>query len=253
METIKVRRRVLSENDLLASDLRNRFKKAGIICLNLVSSPGSGKTTLLEETLERLKDKLPMGVIEGDVQTDNDARRLLRFGLPVRQIQTGGACHLDARMINKALEHFNLGELKLLFIENVGNLVCPSSFDLGEDMKVVLVSTTEGDDKPQKYPAMFARSGVLVINKTDLLPYVDFDVERAIGHARVLAPDIRIFRLSCKSGEGLDAWCDWLYETAQTKSAGSPPNNRNRDRSGSRIQAFCLSPRTRKLPRRPSS
>jgi hydrogenase nickel incorporation protein HypB len=219
METFKINRRVLSENDLMASELRNRFKKAGVLCLNLVSSPGSGKTSLLEKTLERIKNKISLGVIEGDVQTDNDARRLLRFGLPVRQIQTGGACHLDARMINKALDHFDLKALKLLFIENVGNLVCPSSFDLGEDMKVVLVSTTEGDDKPEKYPAMFARSGVLVINKIDLLPYVDFDSERAIGHARNLSPDIRVFRLSCKTGEGLEGWCRWLLETAESKSA----------------------------------
>lgn len=219
MKTVKIQRKVLNENDVLAGELRERFEKEKILCLNLVSSPGSGKTTLLEKTLERLIDKLSMAVIEGDVQTDNDARRLMRFGLPVHQIQTGGACHLDARMINKALDQIAANDLRLLFIENVGNLVCPSSFDLGEDMKIVLVSTTEGDDKPQKYPAMFARSSVMVINKTDLLPYVDFDVDTAISHAKVLSPDIKVFQLSCTTGEGLDAWCDWLVETANSKSA----------------------------------
>ncbi len=220
MKKVTIERRILNENDLLAAQLRSRFAAAGVLCLNLVSSPGSGKTSLLERTLERIADKLPLGVIEGDVQTDNDARRLARFDVPIHQIQTGGACHLDARMINRALEQrFDLSDLKLLFIENVGNLVCPSSYDLGEDMKVVLVSTTEGDDKPQKYPAMFARSGAMIINKIDLLPHVDFDIDTAIAHARVLSPDIRAFRLSCKTSEGLDAWCDWLLEAAREKSA----------------------------------
>ena len=219
MKTVKLQRRILNENDVLAADLRKRFAEYKILCLNLVSSPGSGKTSLLERTLERLTTSLNIGVIEGDVQTDNDARRLAHFGIPVHQIQTGGACHLDARMINKALENFDLLELNLVFIENVGNLVCPSSFDLGEDMKVVLISTTEGDDKPQKYPAMFARSAVLVINKTDLLPHVEFDVQLSIEHAKALSPDIIPFELSCKTGEGLDQWCEWLSATTNKKSA----------------------------------
>lgn len=219
MKTVKLQRRILNENDVLAADLRKRFAEYKILCLNLVSSPGSGKTSLLERTLESLTTSLNIGVIEGDVQTDNDARRLAHFGIPVHQIQTGGACHLDARMINKALENFDLLELNLVFIENVGNLVCPSSFDLGEDMKVVLISTTEGDDKPQKYPAMFARSAVLVINKTDLLPHVEFNVQLSIEHAKALSPDIIPFELSCKTGEGLDQWCEWLSATTNKKSA----------------------------------
>ncbi|HUX07970.1 MAG TPA: hydrogenase nickel incorporation protein HypB [Acidobacteriota bacterium] len=219
METIRLQRKVLNENDVLAAELRNRFAAAGILCLNLVSSPGSGKTTLLERTLERLREKISIGVIEGDVHTDNDARRLAGYGVPVHQIETGGACHLDAKMINRALKNLPLDGLKLLFIENIGNLVCPSSYDLGEDMKVAIVSTTEGDDKPQKYPAMFARSGVLVINKTDLLPHVDFDTQAAIGYARALNPDIRVFKLSCKTGEGIEEWCDWLLAEAEGKGA----------------------------------
>ncbi len=219
MDTIRLQRKVLNENDVLAAELRKRFTEAGILCLNLVSSPGSGKTTLLERTLEILREKIAIGVIEGDVHTDNDARRLAGYGVPVQQIETGGACHLDAKMINRALKNLPLDGLKLLFIENIGNLVCPSSYDLGEDMKVAIVSTAEGDDKPQKYPAMFARSGVLVINKTDLLPHVDFDPQAAIGYARALSPDILIFKLSCKTGEGLEKWCEWLLGEAEGKGA----------------------------------
>jgi len=218
VETIKLQRKVLNENDLLASQLRKKFNDSGILCLNLVSSPGSGKTSLLEQTLEHLRGEIEIGVIEGDVHTDNDARRIAGYGVPVHQIETGGACHLDAKMINRALESFDIGGTRILFIENVGNLVCPSSYDLGEDMKVAIVSTTEGDDKPQKYPAMFARSGALVINKIDLLPHVDFDPEAAIKHARALSPEIVTFLLSCKTGEGIDRWCAWLLETVKKKS-----------------------------------
>ena len=217
MDTIKIQRKVLNENDLLAAQLRERFAASGIVCLNLVSSPGSGKTTLLERTLDRIRDKVEIAVVEGDVHTDNDARRLAGYDVPVTQIETGGACHLDARMVSRALEKLDIGSARLLFIENIGNLVCPSSYDLGEDMKVAIVSTTEGDDKPQKYPAMFARSGAIVINKTDLLPYVDFDPDAAIAHARELSPDIVTFLLSCRSGEGLDAWCDWLLRLCKDK------------------------------------
>jgi hydrogenase nickel incorporation protein HypB len=219
VETIRLQRKVLNENDVLAAELRKRFAAAGVLCLNLVSSPGSGKTTLLERTLERLRETVAIGVIEGDVHTDNDARRLAGYNVPVHQIETGGACHLDAKMINRALEHIPLAKLKLLFIENIGNLVCPSGYDLGEEMKVAIVSTTEGDDKPQKYPAMFARSGAIVINKTDLLPHVDFDPQKAIGHARALSPDIKAFLLSCKTGEGLDEWCEWLLTEVGKKGA----------------------------------
>jgi hydrogenase nickel incorporation protein HypB len=219
VEKIRLERKVLNENDVLAAELRGRFAGAGILCINLVSSPGSGKTSLLERILERLKGDIPISVVEGDVHTDNDARRLAGYGVPVHQIETGGACHLDAKMINRALESLDIGSTRLLFIENVGNLVCPSSFDLGEDMKVAIVSTTEGDDKPQKYPAMFARSKAMIINKTDLLPYVDFDADAAIAHAKAVSPGIETFLLSCKTGEGIDAWCDWLRKKVTEKGA----------------------------------
>ena len=208
---IQVEKKVLSENDRLAADIRRRLKEKHVVCLNLVSSPGSGKTSLLEKTLGALNDRLKIALIAGDVQTENDAVRLARAGgRVVRPIVTGGACHLDARMVTKALEEIDLGQVELLFIENVGNLVCPASYDLGEDMKVALISTTEGDDKPLKYPAMFRRSSVMIVNKTDLLGLSDFDVEQVKKNARQINPGLEIFELSCRSGVGLEAWYDWL-------------------------------------------
>ncbi len=210
-EKISVEKKVLSENDKLAADIRAQLKQRGIVALNLVSSPGSGKTSLLERTLGALNNELRLGLIAGDVQTENDANRLLRAGgKMVRPIVTGGACHLDAKMVSRVLPELNLDKIDLLFIENVGNLVCPSSYDLGEDMKVVLISTTEGDDKPLKYPGMFRRSSVMVINKIDLLGSSDFDMDRVKENARSINADLKTFEVSCRTGQGLEAWYNWL-------------------------------------------
>ena len=219
-ERITVERKVLSENDRLAAEIRRRLTERGIVSLNLVSSPGSGKTSLLEKTLGALNSKLKIALIAGDVQTENDADRLLQAGGKiVRPIITGGACHLDARMVTKALDKIDLEEVEILFIENVGNLVCPSSYDLGEDMKVVTMSTTEGDDKPLKYPAMFRRSSALIINKTDLLGHSDFDLERAKENARSINPDLELFETSCRTGEGLETWYEWLTRLVRDRKA----------------------------------
>ncbi len=208
---IPLKEKLTSENDRLAAQIREQLQQHEIFALNFVSSPGSGKTSLLEKTIAALGNSLEIGLIAGDVQTENDAERLTRAGgRMVRPIVTGGACHLDAKMITRVLSEFNLETLDLLFIENVGNLVCPSSFDLGEDMKVVLISTTEGDDKPLKYPGMFRRSSVMVVNKIDLLGTSDFDLERVKKHARQINADLDILELSCRTGDGLDTWLQWL-------------------------------------------
>ena len=218
VEKIAVEKKVLSENDRLAAEIRARLQEHGVVSLNFVSSPGSGKTSLLERTLSTLGQELHIGLIAGDVQTENDARRLLRAGGDfVRPLVTGGACHLDAKMISRILAEVDIDALDLLFIENVGNLVCPSSYDLGEDMKVVLISTTEGDDKPLKYPGMFRRSSVMVINKIDLLGFSDFDMETVRKNALAINPELKIFQLSCRTGEGLDAWFDWIRELPTMK------------------------------------
>lgn len=214
-EKISVEKKVLSENDQLAADIRAQLKQRDIVALNLVSSPGSGKTSLLEKTLGALNSELRIGLIAGDVQTENDANRLKRAGgKMVRPIVTGGACHLDAKMISRVLPELDLHQIDLLFIENVGNLVCPSSYDLGEDMKVVLVSTTEGDDKPLKYPGMFRRSSVMVINKIDLLGSSDFDMNRVKENARRINADLKTFEVSCRTGQGLEAWSAWIKSLA---------------------------------------
>ena len=212
MNRVVMEEKVLRENDRIAAELRARFERDGTLCLNLISSPGSGKTTLLEKTLERLPRASRVAVLTGDIQTDNDARRLARFGFPVRQITTGGACHLDARMVQNALQGWAPAAMDLLLIENVGNLVCPASYDLGEHAKIVILSLTEGDDKPLKYPGIFSRSKLLILNKTDLQPYVDFKVEAAIENARRIQPEIEILEVSCVKGNGLDAWMQWLEE-----------------------------------------
>ena len=222
-EKVKLERKVLSRNDLLAAELRKLFASENVAVMNMVSSPGSGKTSLLEKTLGSLSRNLSIGVIEGDIQTDKDAERIAVTGVPVHQIQTGGACHLEAEMIRKALVHFSLKDLDLLIIENVGNLVCPSAFDLGEGMRVSLISVTEGDDKPLKYPAMFRSADVMVINKMDLLPYTDFDVEKAIHSAMSLNPDIEVLKTSCRTGEGLDEWSSFVTAFAR-KAAGKEEN-----------------------------
>jgi hydrogenase nickel incorporation protein HypB len=203
---------ILAKNNRLAAGNRALFGAKGIFALNLVSSPGSGKTTILERTLRELSGDYRCAVVEGDQQTDNDAVRIAATGVPAVQINTGSGCHLDAHMVSHAVEQFELDKLDLLFIENVGNLVCPAAFDLGENHKVVVLSVTEGEDKPLKYPQMFRAAAVMLLNKTDLLPYVDFDPEKCKELARRVSPDIVIFELSGKSGAGMDAWYSWLKE-----------------------------------------
>jgi len=210
MNRVPLEKKVLSENERIAGELRTRFLERGILCLNLVSSPGAGKTSLLERTLEAFAPSRRVAVLTGDIQTDNDAVRLARFGFPVKQITTGGTCHLDARMIERALADWNLDDLEILLIENVGNLVCPASYDLGEAAKVVVLSVTEGEDKPLKYPAMFFRSELLVLSKIDLLPHVPFKIENARENARRVHPGMEIVELSCLTGEGLSQWQSWL-------------------------------------------
>ena len=210
MERVPLQQKVLSENDRIAAELRARFEKHGVLCLNLISSPGSGKTSLLECTLETLPGHDRVAVLTGDIQTENDANRLKRFHFPVKQITTGGTCHLDARMIERHLADWDLEDLDLLLIENVGNLVCPSSYDLGEAAKVVVLSVTEGEDKPLKYPSIFFKSDLLVLNKIDLLPYVPFDIEAAAENARKVHPGMDIVKVSCLTGNGLHEWLLWL-------------------------------------------
>jgi len=210
LDQIKLEKKILSRNDLLAGELRELFLEKGISVLNMVSSPGSGKTSLLEKTLGPISGQLSVAVIEGDIQTSNDAVRIARTGVPVHQINTGGACHLEAEMIRKALDHFDLDKTDLLIIENVGNMVCPSAFDLGEGLRVALISVTEGDDKPLKYPAMFHSSNVLVINKIDLLDFTDFSMDEVINNARSLNPQIHILETSCRTGKGLESWIDYV-------------------------------------------
>lgn len=211
---IKVEEDILARNNLLAGANRALFKAHGVFALNLVSSPGSGKTTLLERTLRELRDRFSFAVIEGDQQTDHDAQRIAATGVPVRQINTGAGCHLDAHMVGHALEHFDLHSLELLFIENVGNLVCPAAFDLGEAHKVVVLSVTEGEDKPLKYPQMFHAAEVMLLNKVDLLPHLEFDVGRCIEMARRVNPQLTILEVSSKTGAGMAAWYDWLAAEA---------------------------------------
>jgi hydrogenase nickel incorporation protein HypB len=210
MNRVEVEKKVLNENQILAGQLRERYRQHGILCVNLISSPGSGKTLLLEKTLERMGKGARVAVLTGDLQTENDAIRLARFGFPVKQIVTGGTCHLDARMIEKHLADWNLEDIDLLIVENVGNLVCPSGYDLGEDAKIVLLSTTEGEDKPLKYPSIFFKSELMVLTKIDLLPYVPFKAELARENARRVHPQMEILELSSTTGEGLDAWMSWL-------------------------------------------
>ena len=207
---VPLERKVLSENDRLAAELRAEFARHGIRCLNLISSPGSGKTALLERTLGAFDPGVRVAVLTGDIQTDADARRLERYGFPVRQITTAGACHLDARMVTKALEGWDLAALDLLFIENVGNLVCPTSYDLGEVAKVVLLSVAEGEEKPLKYPGIFFKAKLMVLTKIDLLPYVPFRLDDAIANARSIQPDIEIMQVSNTTGEGLEQWMEWV-------------------------------------------
>jgi hydrogenase nickel incorporation protein HypB len=212
MSVVTIERKVLEKNDELARQNRALFEQQGIFVLNLVSSPGSGKTSILERTLDHLKDRIAIAVIEGDVQTDLDAQRVARYGVPVVQIVTNGGCHLEAKLVQDALKNLALNGIELLVVENVGNLVCPANYDLGEAMKVVIVSTTEGDDKPLKYPGMFRNASVLIINKTDLLPYVNCSLETLRNNALRINPSLIVFETSCTNLAGIRTWCEWLEQ-----------------------------------------
>ncbi|MGZ4816672.1 MAG: hydrogenase nickel incorporation protein HypB [Terriglobales bacterium] len=221
MSRVVIEKKVLNENQILAEQLRERYHDHGVFCLNIVSAPGSGKTSLLERTLERFPKETRVAVLTGDIQTENDAIRLARAGFPVKQITTGGTCHLDARMIERHLADWPLETLDILLVENVGNLVCPSSYDLGEHAKVVLLSVTEGEDKPLKYPSIFFKAELAVINKIDLLPYVPFDMAEARGNIQKVHPGCEVVEVSCTSGEGLDSWMKWL-EARRERAVGTP-------------------------------
>ncbi|OEU65835.1 MAG: hydrogenase accessory protein HypB [Desulfovibrio sp. S3730MH75] len=218
MGEVPIIRNILEANDRISDELNKFFTDNKILCLNLMSSPGSGKTSLLEKTLTDLKGEFKMAVIEGDLQTDNDARRVAATGAQAVQINTDGGCHLNSSQVKEALSLIDTDGLDILFVENVGNLVCPAEFNVGEDHKIALLTVTEGDDKPEKYPLMFHISSVMILNKIDLLPYVDFDMEKAKKHASKLNTDIKIYPLSCRSREGLEDWYQWLREARATKA-----------------------------------
>lgn len=218
MTQIRMEASILGANDLLARRNRGIFARQGTLVVNLMSSPGSGKTTVLERSIDHLHDRLRLGVIEGDLYTDQDARRIEKKGVPVKQINTQGACHLDAGMVGEAFA--SIGEnLDLLFIENVGNLVCPAEFDLGEDFKAVVISTTEGNDKPSKYPLVFRKARVVLLNKIDLLPFTDFSVEQFREDMVKINPQAPVFMVSGRTGEGFEEWIAWLLEEVRNKRA----------------------------------
>lgn len=218
---VPVVRNILEANDRIAAENREIFDRNHLFVINLMSGPGAGKTSLLEKTIERLKDKLRIGVIEGDIQCSFDAERIVAKGVQAVQINTDGACHLDGNMIREAMNQLDLSALDLLIVENVGNLVCPAEFKVGEHIKMMLLSVAEGDDKPLKYPLMFQESRVLVINKIDLLPYVDCSVEKIRDAVSRLNPEMIVFETSCRTGAGLDAWTVWLAQQVnQIKISG---------------------------------
>jgi hydrogenase nickel incorporation protein HypB len=210
LRKVEIEQDILAKNNLLAERNRGFFEAKNILALNLVSSPGSGKTSLLERTIREKGKELPFFIIEGDQQTMNDSNRIQEAGAPVVQVNTGEGCHLDADMVNRAVKSLGVAENAILMIENVGNLVCPALFDLGEAFRVVIMSTTEGEDKPLKYPYMFRTSDLCIINKTDLLPYLDFDLEKAKDFARQINPELQLIELSVKTGEGMELWYEWL-------------------------------------------
>jgi hydrogenase nickel incorporation protein HypB len=224
MIEVDVKQGVLAANAAAAATLRARFEASGTLVVNLISSPGSGKTTLLEKTAAALKASLRLGALVGDIATERDAERLRGMGIPARQILTGGSCHLDARQVDRALaaEGGALAGLDILFIENVGNLICPTSYDLGEDFKVVLLSVTEGEDKPFKYPAIFSKAAVTVVTKTDLLPYVSFDLAAVREQVRSLSPTGLLVEVSATTGAGMDAWLSLLTQKRATKRVKTP-------------------------------
>ncbi len=210
MTEIKVLRNILAANEDRAAQNRARFGVRGLLAVNLIASPGAGKTTLLERTIAGLSPRLRVAVIEGDITGDHDARRIAAAGAAVVQVNTEGGCHLDAAMVDRALGELDLDAVDILVIENVGNLVCPAEFDLGEAFKAVVLSAPEGDDKPAKYPLIFSEAGAVVVNKTDLLAATDFDLAKAERDIRRINPDVPLFPLSCRTGQGLDAWLEWL-------------------------------------------
>jgi hydrogenase nickel incorporation protein HypB len=222
-DLVLIEKDILARNDAYARENRDRLNAAGIFAVNLVSSPGSGKTTLLVKTIELLKASIPVAVIEGDQETSLDAERIRSTGVPTVQINTGRGCHLDAHMVGHALDDLSPKPSSILFIENVGNLVCPAGFDLGEAQKIAILSVTEGDDKPLKYPDTFAAASTIVLSKIDLLPHLDFDLERCIAHARAINPDIAVLKVSARSGEGMGSWIEWLMDscgrTARSEAA----------------------------------
>ena len=215
---VSVVRNILEANERIAEQNKALFRQHHLLVVNLMSSPGAGKTSLLEKTIDALKKDLRIGVIEGDIQSTSDAERIARKGVPAVQINTGGACHLDGNMIRETFQEFDFSRLDLLVVENVGNLVCPAEFKVGEDFKAMILSVAEGDDKPSKYPLMFHESKVLLVNKIDLLPYVDCSVEKIIKDSLHINPELAIFQVSCKTGEGLDDWYRWLRERVKEKS-----------------------------------
>jgi hydrogenase nickel incorporation protein HypB len=221
--TVSVRQAILAKNDRLAERNRGYFKAKGLLVLNVLSSPGSGKTAFIERTVADLGDRLRIGVIAGDLETDNDARRLRARGVPTVQITTGNVCHLEAEMVARAMEKMPLDSLDVLVIENVGNLVCPASYDLGEDVRVVLLSVTEGEDKPLKYPVMFRTAQVVVVNKMDIAGPVGFDRDTAVRNIRRVAPEATILEVSARTGQGMAQWYGYLEERRRREKGHSPP------------------------------
>jgi len=217
-KTVEVITKILDANDRQAESNRAHFDQYGILAVNLMSSPGAGKTTLLEKTIEMLNDELKIGVIEGDLETNRDAKRIKQKGVPAYQITTGQACHLDAFMVHEGIHHMPLKELDVVFVENVGNLVCPASYDIGTHINVVLLSVPEGDDKPAKYPVMFKSADLLLITKIDLLPYFDFNIEKAVEETKKLNPKVDVITLSTKTGEGIYKWINFLKMKALIKT-----------------------------------
>ncbi len=213
---VSLGQKILSRNEECASQNRDFFNKHKIVCLNVISSPGAGKTSLLVRTITDLRERLQIGVIEGDIETDNDAQKILAAGAQAFQIQTKGACHLSAEQVYNALKMIDAEKMNLIFIENVGNLVCPSAFDLGEGRRVVILSVPEGDDKPAKYPGTFAGASVVLINKIDLIEHLDFNLQRVLADIHTVNPNAKIFQLSAKTGQGMEAWYDWLKEQIET-------------------------------------
>ena len=214
---IKVNTGILSANEQKALENRSLFEKSRVFTINMMGSPGSGKTTVLEKTIDILAGTVRLAVIEGDIYTSKDARRIEKHGVPVEQINTGGACHLDAKMVSGTLNKFDLTGLDLMIVENVGNLVCPVEFDLGEDLKIAVLSITEGDDKPMKYPLLFRESGAVILNKMDILEFTDVDLIALRQDIQIINPDIKIFEVSARTGQGIDQWTDWLTDRVNNK------------------------------------